>query len=324
MANRFKEYLCNLFKRTEHDVVEKTPFYIYKKRTALDYVALFLGIAISLLVIFNLVKITGVGNLFDSGDHIGTVKIYGMVSKDDDVNVYSITKSLEEAFKDPNSKAVVLKINSGGGSPYHSETIYNEIMYLKSKYPEKKLYAVVEDVAASAAYYIASSADEIILSRSSIIGSIGVLMSNYDIRGLADKVGVKDRTLHAGRNKIAYSMFHDVTPEQEAHVNAVLKDLHSHFIQAVKDGRGKRLKDDPDLFTGDYWTGTKAIELGIADRFGDMNTLKRELKIDKVRDYTVTKGSFSEIFSMSASTAGKAFANGMVDSVNEESEMRFR
>ena len=247
-----------------------------------------------------------------------------MVSKDDDVNVYSITKSLEEAFKDPNSKAVVLKINSGGGSPYHSETIYNEIMYLKSKYPQKKLYSVWEDVAASAAYYIASSADEIILSRSSIIGSIGVLMSNYDIRGLADKVGVKDRTLHAGRNKIAYSMFHDVTPEQEAHVNAVLKDLHGHFIQAVKDGRGKRLKNDPDLFTGDYWTGTEAIELGIADRFGDMNTLKRELKTDKVRDYTVTKGSISEIFSMSASTAGKAFAKGMVDNISEESEISFR
>lgn len=228
---------------------KKRHFIFIKKEQLWTMWRYFSGIAISfLLVIFNLVKITGVGNLFDSGDHIGTVKIYGMVSKDDDVNVYSITKSLEEAFKDPNSKAVVLKINSGGGSPYHSETIYNEIMYLKSKYPEKKLYAVVEDVAASAAYYIASSTDEIILSRSSIIGSIGVLMSNYDIRGLADKVGVKDRTLHAGRNKIAYSMFHDVTPEQEAHVNAVLKDLHSHFIQAVKDGRGKRLKDDPDLF----------------------------------------------------------------------------
>ena len=148
--------------------------------------------------------------------------------------------------------------------------------------PVKKLYAVIGDTGASGAYYIASAADEIIVNPSSLVGSIGVIMPNYGVNGLMQKLGVEDRTMTSGENKALLSMTQPVDATQKAHVQGVLDNVHDHFINAVKQGRGKKLKSqDPVIFSGLFWTGDQAVKLGIADRTGSLNTLKRELKLEK-------------------------------------------
>lgn len=325
MANKLTSFFSNIFGRSKGSiVVEKQPFYIYKKRTALDYISLFLGFIVALLVIFNLLKITGVSKSLFSSDHIAVIKINGTISSDSDANGYSVSKGLLNAFENEHSKAVVLRINSGGGSPYHAEMIWNQVRYLKNKYPNKPVYALIEDVGASAAYYIASSADTIIVGNTTIIGSIGVLMVNYDIRELMSKVGVKDRSFHSGENKLAYSMSQDITNEQTTHLNEMLGVVHENFIDAVKKGRGSRLGNSPDLFSGTFWTGSQSLKFGLADKIGDMNLLKRELKIDDVEDYTISKDSLGSMLGMGAESVGDGIASSFKKSLKEESEITFK
>lgn len=324
MANRFTTFFSNLWGRNKGSIiVEKTPFYIYKKRTALDYISLFLGIIVALLVIFNLLKITGVSKSLFSKDHIAVVKINGTIASDTDGNGYSISKSLKNAFENENSKAIVLRINSGGGSPYHAEMIWNEVKYLKKQYPKKPVYALIEDIGASAAYYIASSADTIIVGNTSIIGSIGVLMSNYDIRELMNKVGVKDRSFHSGANKLSYSMSQEITQEQAEHLNKMLGVVHQNFIDAVKAGRGKRISNDPDIYSGKFWSGSQSLQYGLADKIGDMNMLKRELKLDDVEDYTISKDSLSSMLGMGAESVGHGIASSFKKSLKEDAKLSF-
>src|SRR5690606_20077793 len=150
-----------------------------------------------------------------------------------------------------------------------------EIQYLKKQYPEKKLYAVIGDTGASGAYYIASAADEIIVNPSSLVGSIGVIMPNYGVSNLLHKLGVEDRSMTSVDNKALMSLTQPVDPEQKAHVQGVLDNVHSHIINAVKQRRGNKLKStDPAIFSCLFWTGEQAVKLGIADRIGSLNTLK--------------------------------------------------
>ena len=319
MTNRFTDFFSQLFSRKKGSiVVENTPFYIYKKRTALDYISLFLGMMVALLVIINLLKITGItSNLFTS-EHIAVVRINGMISSDNDANGYTVSKSLKKAFENENSKAIVMRINSGGGSPYHAEMIWNEVKYLKKQYPNKPVYALIEDIGASAAYYIASSADTIVVGNTSIIGSIGVLMANYDIRGLMDKVGVKDRSFHSGENKLAYSMSQDITPPQREHLNKMLGVVHDNFIHAVQEGRGERIMENSEIYSGKFWSGAQSIQYGLADKVGDMNFLKRELKTEEVVDYTISKDSLGSMLGIGAEHIGQGIASGIKSSLKEE------
>ncbi|MDO6643191.1 signal peptide peptidase SppA [Acinetobacter guillouiae] len=251
-----------------------------------------------------------------SENHLGVVNIVGAIdSSSQGVNSTDTIKSLKKAFEAKSAKAVVLNVNSPGGSPVQSDDIWQEIQYLKKQNPEKKVYAVIGDMGASGAYYIASAADEIWVNPSSLVGSIGVIMPNYGVNGLAQKLGVEDRTMTSGSNKDILSMTKPINPEQRAHIQALLDNVHDHFIDAVKKGRGEKLKSkDPAIFSGLFWTGDQAIKLGIADKAGNIETLKRELKVKKTVNYTVERSPFDSVLGRLGSEMG----NGLGEAVSQK------
>ena len=259
---------------------------------------------------------SGVGSA--SSPHIAVVDIVGTIdSSERSVNSADTNKSLKRAFESKSSQAVVLNINSPGGSPVQSDEIWQEIRYFKQQYPSKKVYALIGDMGASGAYYIASAADEIWVNPSSLVGSIGVIMPNYGVAGLAQKLGIEDRTLTSGDNKDILSMTKPINPAQQQHVQAVLDNVHSHFINAVKEGRGKRLKTtDPAIFSGLFWTGEQAIQLGVADRTGSLNSLKRELKLDNVVDYTIQRNPFESVLGRVGSKVGQGFSESVAEQLS--------
>jgi protease-4 len=250
-----------------------------------------------------------------SSDHLAVIDIVGTIdssSGQSTVNSEDTIKALNRAFEATGSKAIALNINSPGGSPVQSDEIWQEIRYLKKQHPDKKVYAVIGDMGASGAYYIASAADEIIVNPSSLVGSIGVIMPNYGLSGLAQKLGVEDRTLTSGNNKDILSMTKPINPAQQAHVQAVLDNVHTHFINAVKEGRGKRLKsNDPAVFSGLFWTGEQAIALGVADRSGSITTLMRDLKVDQKVDYTVQRNPLESILGRMGTKIGEGISSSL-------------
>lgn len=258
--------------------------------------------------------------------HIAVVDVIGTIGADkQSVNSENTIKALNKAFANSQAKAVVLNINSPGGSPVQSDEIWQEIRYLKQKHNDKKLYAVIGDTGASGAYYIASAADQIIVNPSSLVGSIGVIMPNYGINGLMQKLGVQDRTMTAGDNKALLSMTQPIDPAQQAHVQGVLDNVHGHFIQAVKDGRGTKLKsNDPAIFSGLFWTGEQAVQLGIADRVGSMYTLKRELKLDKTVNYTIEHNPLDSILGRMGSEIGQGVASSIQQQLHTQQDPKLQ
>ena len=273
-----------------------------------------------LFVLVALVKSCSLSSADDasmtSENHLGVVNIVGTIdSSSQGVNSTDTIKSLKKAFEAKSAKAVVLNVNSPGGSPVQSDDIWQEIQYLKKQYPDKKVYAVIGDMGASGAYYIASAADEIWVNPSSLVGSIGVIMPNYGVSGLAQKLGVEDRTMTSGNNKDILSMTKPINPEQRAHIQALLDNVHDHFIDAVKQGRGAKLKSqDPAIFSGLFWTGEQAIKLGIADKAGNIESLKRELKVKKTVNYTVERSPFDSIIGRMGSEMG----HGLGEAINQK------
>ncbi|WP_227430814.1 signal peptide peptidase SppA [Psychrobacter sp. I-STPA6b] len=231
---------------------------------------------------------TGIEGIDSKNPHLAVVDVQGVISESEVANADDINEALTRAFENPNAKAVALNINSPGGSPVQSDLIWQNMMDLREQYPDKKLYAVIGDIGASGAYYIASASNEIYVNPSSLVGSIGVIMPSYDIEGLLDKVGVKDRTLTAGEYKDILSLSRPMTDFEREHVEGVLNNTHQHFIDAVKKGRGDRLKNPEknNLFTGLFWTGQQSIELGLADKTGSIRALEKELELDEVVNYT--------------------------------------
>jgi len=222
-----------------------------------------------------------------SGKHTALVEVSGVIAPGTDASAERIMAALQAAFKDENTQGVVVRINSPGGSPVQSNYIYEEMRRLRKKHPAVPLYAVVEDLGASGGYYVAAGADRIYVGRSSIVGSIGVRMDSFGVTGLMEKLGVERRLLTAGENKGFLDPFLPVDPTQRAHAQALLEDVHRQFIGAVRDGRGKRLKETPDMFSGLVWTGQKSVELGLADAFGSLDYVAREVvKAEKVVDFT--------------------------------------
>jgi len=237
--------------------------------------------------------------------HLAVVDITGEIGEGKSANSDDIISALESAFKASQSKAVVLNINSPGGSPVESDLVWQEIRRLEKAYPDKKLYAVIGDMGASGAYYIASAADQIYVNPSSLVGSIGVIMPNYGVEDLAKKFGVQDRTMTAGAHKNILSMTKPLDPFEKAHVQSVLDNVHQHFIKAVKTGRGARLKEDENTFSGLFWSGEQAVNLGLADKFGYVGSLKRELKLKETVDYSVEHSSIDKIMGRLGTTMGQ-------------------
>jgi protease-4 len=223
----------------------------------------------------------------ENTDHVALVEVRGMLLVDTDANADSINAALRDAFEAKHAKAVVVRLNSPGGSPVQAGLVYDEIRRLRSEYPDKKLYAVIEDMGASGAYYIAAAADEIYVDKASIVGSIGVIMNGFGFEELMRKVGVESRTLTAGENKAILDPFAPLSPEHRTHLQGLLDTIHAQFIAAVREGRGERLKDDPSLFTGLFWTGEQAVQLGLADGLGSVDHVAREIVgVEELVDYT--------------------------------------
>ncbi len=221
-----------------------------------------------------------------SKPHTAVVEIKGEIASGADASAETVVSAMRAAFEDQGAQAVVLLINSPGGSPVQAGIINDEIVRLKAKY-NKPVYAVVEETCASAAYYIAVAADKIFVDKASIVGSIGVLMDGFGFTGLMDKLGVERRLMTAGENKGFMDPFSPQTEKQRVYAQAMLDQIHQQFINVVKSGRGKRLKETPETFSGLFWTGQQAIELGLADQLGNLDFVAREVvKAEEVVDYT--------------------------------------
>lgn len=290
------------------------------RRWGIFFKFLTFGYIFILLVIMGKGCSTSTANSPISAPHIAVVNIVGTIAADkQSVNSSDTIKSLRKAFENTNSKAVVLNINSPGGSPVQSDEIWQEIQYLKKQYTDKKIYAVIGDTGASGAYYIASAADEIIVNPSSLVGSIGVIMPNYGVIDLMKKLGVEDRTMTSGDNKALLSMTQPIDTAQKEHVQKILDNVHDHFINAVKEGRGAKLKSqDPAIFSGLFWTGEQAVKLGIADKTGSLNTLKRDLKLENTVNYTVEYSPFDSILDRMGASIGEGFATSISKQVQTE------
>ncbi len=221
-----------------------------------------------------------------STPHTALVEISGEISSGGEASADVILTSVRAAFEDEGALAVVLLINSPGGSPVQAGIINDELLRLKAKH-NKPVYAVVEETCASAAYYIAVSADQIFVNKASVVGSIGVLMDGFGFTGLMDKLGVERRLMTAGENKGFLDPFSPQTERQRTFTQAMLDQIHSQFIAAVKAGRGKRLKETPETFSGLFWTGQQAIDMGLADKLGSLDFVAREVvKAEEIVDYT--------------------------------------
>ena len=246
--------------------------------------------------------------------HTAMVEITGEIDADSsNASIDSILPALQEAFSDEGSVGVVLRMNSPGGSPVQSAIVNDEITRLRKLHPKKPVYVVVEDMCASGCYYIAAAADRIYVSQASVVGSIGVLMSSFGFTGLMNKLGVERRLLTAGDNKAMMDPFSAQNPKHREYTQAMLKEIHQQFIAAVKAGRGKRLKDNPDIFSGLFWTGSRAISLGLADGFGTVDSVARDvLKAEDVIDYTVREGLSDRVLKKFGAAVGESMAKTMV------------
>jgi protease-4 len=235
-------------------------------------------------------------NLFDLdwggksalGKHTALVDLQGEIAPDSKASADAINASLKAAFESHESVGVILRINSPGGSPVQSGIIHDEILRLRAKYPEKPLHVVVEEICASGGYYVAVAGDKIYVDKASLVGSVGVIMNGFGVTGLMDKLGIERRAITAGKNKALLDPFSKEDPKQKAFVQEMLSEVHQQFIKVVRDGRGERLKETPDMFSGLVWNGAKSVELGLTDALGTVDGVAREVfKAPEVVDYTM-------------------------------------
>lgn len=237
-------------------------------------------------------------------DHVALVKLNGTIAVDKE-DADTVVTGLRNAFESDYSKAVILSINSPGGSPVQSAYIYDEIKRLRKLYPEKKLYSVIVDIGASGGYYVAAAGDAIYANGSSIVGSIGVLMPNMGAVGALEKLGVENRTMTSGKNKAFMDPFAPRNIQQEAFAQKMLDNVHEQFIRAVKIGRGTRLVDSPEIFSGLFWSGEQALQLGLIDGLGNASYVARDIvKVDEIVDYTLSDTLLDKL----SSRMGTAFS----------------
>ena len=250
---------------------------------------------------FNKKGITG-------GKHTAIIDVSGAIAADADANADSIVGGLRAAFENKNTAAVILRINSPGGSPVQAGYVYDEIKRLRAKYQAIKLYAVITDMCASGGYYIAAAADEIYADKASIVGSIGVLMNGFGFVDAMQKMGIERRLLTAGEHKGVMDPFSPLKKSDTEHMQVLLNGVHQQFINVVKEGRGDRLKDDPKLFSGLFWNGEEGVKLGLVDGLGSSSYVAREVVgVDKLVDFT-SRSNYLDRF---AERLGATFAKVM-------------
>jgi protease-4 len=242
--------------------------------------------------------------------HAAIINVQGVIAENEDANADSIIEGMRDAAKDENTKGIILKINSPGGSPVQSAYVYDEIRRLKQKYPKLPIYAVVSDICASGGYYIASASDKIFVNEASIIGSIGVIMNGFGFVEVIKKVGVERRLLTAGAHKAMLDPFSPEKADENAHMQTLLNTVHQQFIAAVKAGRGKRLVESSDMFSGLVWTGAEGVKLGLADGFGTVDSVAREMMgTEELVDFTPQEKLFDKLAGKLGASFGHAIAN---------------
>jgi protease-4 len=226
--------------------------------------------------------------------HTALVTLEGEISSSSMANALDINSSLTAAFENENSAGVVLRINSPGGSPVQAGMMNDEIHRLRKLYPSKPFYVVVEDICASGGYYVAVAGDQILVDKASLVGSIGVIMEGFGFTGLMDKLGVTRRMITAGSNKGMMDPFSKENPQQVEMIKTMIEEIHQQFIAVVKAGRGDRLKETPEMFSGRVWNGEQAIKIGLVDGYGTVETVARDtFKAPDILDYTM-KENFAE------------------------------
>lgn len=256
-----------------------------------------------------------------SSKFTAVVTLTGVIAANTQASSDNIDASLEAAFKNPGTAGIVLKINSPGGSPVEAGIINRNLTRLRKQYPKIPVYAVIGDVGASGAYYVAVAADKIYVDQASIVGSIGVIMEGFGFPGLLDKLGVERRVQTAGVNKAIGDPFSPQTDDQKQRLQVMLDGIHQQFINAVKQGRGSRLHETPDMFSGAFWDGEQSIQMGLADALGDTGSVARDvIKVERTRDFTV-KDSLADRVARRLGTSlgaslGAAAVGEVIDSAN--------
>ena len=278
----------------ERETLEKLVFATVKEKRAarrwsIFFKLSFLTVALLTLWLLSDASLTGDGELV--GKHTALIEITGNIEDEGSGAADVVIPSLNKAFSDLESVAVVLRINSPGGSPVQAGAIVDEILRLRRGYPNKPVYVVVDEICASGGYYIAAAADKIFVNKASIVGSVGVLMDGFGFTGAMEKLGVERRLLTAGENKGFLDPFSPQSDKHKVHAQAMLNEIHQQFISVVRTGRGKRLRETPETFSGLFWSGAKAVEMGLADGFGTVDTVARDVvKVEDVVDYTAHEG----------------------------------
>ena len=305
----------------ERDTLERLAFATLAEQRASRRWRIFFRMAwllLAVVLVWTGAQRAGVGGNNPSQAHTAVVAIKGEIADGADASAEWIVTALRAAFEDEGAQAVVLLINSPGGSPVQAGIINDEIRRLKAKH-KKPVYAVVEESCASAAYYIAVAADQIYVDKASIVGSIGVLMDGFGFTGLMDKLGVERRLMTAGENKGFLDPFSPQTKNQRAHAQTLLDQIHQQFIQVVREGRGTRLKETPEMFSGLFWSGQQAIELGLADGLGNVDYVAREVvKAEDIIDYTRHENVAERL----AKRFGAAMGEGAVHALQRQPAVR--
>ncbi len=243
-----------------------------------------------------------------SGKHTALVEMRGIIDATGQASADNVTAGLQAAFKDENTQGVILRINSPGGSPVQAGYINDEIRRLRGLHPNIPLYVVIEDICASGGYYVAAAADKIFVDKASIVGSIGVVMDGFGFTGAMEKLGVERRALAAGKNKTFLDPFSPLVPAQKEYAEQMLENIHQQFIDIVRKGRGQRLKETPDMFSGLVWVGAESITLGLADAYGSVDSVARDVvKAEDVVDFTVRENIAERVARKFGATLAETF-----------------
>ncbi len=272
----------------ERETIEKLAFAALKEqRSSRRWGIFFKLLTFAYVTLIVVLAVDWKTRVESAGKHTALVEVSGIIAPGTDASAEKVVSALQAAFKDKNTQGVVVRINSPGGSPVQAQNIYDEMRRLRAKHADIPLYAVVEDLCASGGYFVAVGADRIYVNRSSIVGSIGVRMDGFGITGLMEKLGVERRLLTAGENKGFLDPFLPVDEKQKQHAQEMLDEIHRQFISVVREGRGNRLKEMPGIFSGLVWTGQKSVDIGLADSFGSLDFVAREvIKAEDIVDYT--------------------------------------
>ncbi len=299
----------------ERDTLEKLVFATIKERRAARRWSIFFRLAFLAVIVVALWAYLDLSFGSDDenlGRHTALIEINGEIEAEGSGAADNVIPSLNKAFADAGSAAVVLRIDSPGGSPVQAGIIVDEIRRLKRGYPDKPLYVVVDEICASGGYYIAAAADRIYVNKASIVGSVGVLMDSFGFTGTMDKLGVERRLMTAGANKGFLDPFSPQSDKHREHAQEMLNEIHQQFITVVRTGRGTRLKETPETFSGLYWSGAKAVDMGLADGFGTVDTVARDIvKAEDIVDYTAHEGLPERVLKKFGASVGEGALKAM-------------